>query len=285
MISHIWCKFSIFTTGKRRWTFLYCHRGLTEINDSCCLFLLSSGIICNVKQVCSQPKLIQRGTDQTHDEATKLEDDIQKVINQIHSLSGGNVKTRSYSSSPTEESFDLNTYYNSLSNLYGLFQRLLKQKFLDDLPRTLVCILSGKQDCGLEAELTKTVSLELGKPLLAFVSSLRSQTCTPLSRDGGSNSFLNAYLRMEESTTEALNGFQETLVNMLSSLPLSGNVMNAVSGLLDTTVTYVSKLMASLLQTPMDFINIALQFGIRIPSLDGKETCEQGKQSFSIINI
>ncbi len=234
----------------------------------------------------SQPRLIQRKSDANPDEATKLEEDIQKVINQIHSLSGENENRRSFSVSSAEEAFDLNGYYTALSNLYAVFQPLLRDRFIDDLPRTLVCILSGRQDCGLEAELTKTVSLELGKPLLAFVSSLRSQTCTPLNRDAESNSFVRAYLRMGESTTAAFNGFQQTFMNILMSLPLSGNLMSAVSDLVDTAVTYVSKFMATLLQVPMDYIKIALQFGIRIPSLDGKETCEQGKTLFVIsINI
>ncbi|XP_042343571.1 uncharacterized protein LOC121943996 [Plectropomus leopardus] len=140
----------------------------------------------------------------------------------------------------------------------------------------LVCILSGRQDCGLEAELTKTVSLELVNPLLMSLSSLRSQTCAPLSSNAESNSFLRAYVRMGESTLAALNGFQQTFINVASSLPLSGSLMNTVSSLVDAAVTYVSKFMATLLQIPMDFIKIALQFGIRVPSLDGGEICEQG---------
>ncbi|XP_070762114.1 stereocilin [Enoplosus armatus] len=241
-----------------------------------CMVCILFGIICDVKQVYSQPTLIQRTSDQTPDEATELEENIQKIIDQIHSLSGENGNARSFSVSSTGEGFDLNAYYGALSNLYAVFQPLLRDRFIDDLPKTLVCILSGRQDCGLEAELTKTVSLELGKPLLMFVSSLRSQTCTPLNSEGESNSFLRAYLRMGESTTAALNGFQQTFISILSSLPLSGNLMSAVSSLVDAAVTYVSKFMATLLQIPMDYIKIALQFGIRIPSLDGKETCEQG---------
>uniref|UniRef100_A0A3B4WAQ7 Stereocilin 1 n=1 Tax=Seriola lalandi dorsalis TaxID=1841481 RepID=A0A3B4WAQ7_SERLL len=166
-------------------------------------------------------------------------------------------------------------YYSVLSNLYALFQPLLRERFLDDLPKILVCILSGKQDCGLEAELTKTVSLELGKPLLMFVSSLRSQTCSPLNSNAESFSFSGAYLRMEESVATALNGLQQTFINILSSIPLSGTLMSSVSDFMDAAVTNVSKFMAMLLQVPMDYIKIALQFGIRIPSLDGQETCKQ----------
>lgn len=229
--------------------------------------------------MCSQPKLIQRDTDQTPDDVTKLQEDIHTVINQIHSLSSENKNTRSFGISSTEQGADLNAYFGVLGNLYAVFQPLLRERFLDDLPKILVCILSGRQDCGLEAELTKTVSLELGKPLLMFMSSLRSQTCTPLDdgADGESYSFLRAYFRLGESTAATLNGFQQTFLNILSSLPLSGNLMTVVSDVVDNAVKYISKFIATFLRVPMDYIKIALQFGIRIPSLKGKETCEQGK--------
>ncbi|XP_028435816.1 uncharacterized protein strc1 isoform X1 [Perca flavescens] len=235
----------------------------------CILF----GIICDVRQVNSQPTLIQRTSDQTPDDATKLEGAIKEVINQIHSLSGENANTRSFGVSSFA---DFSAYYDILSNLIAVFQPMVRERYLDDFPKLLVCILSGRQDCGLEAELTKTVSLELGKPLLMLVSSLRSQTCSPLSRDGESNSFLRAYISLWESASAAFHGFQQIFTNILSSVPLSGKLINAVSGLVDAAVTYVSNFMATVLQIPMDYIQIALQFGIRIPSLDGKEACEQG---------
>ncbi|KAK5935367.1 hypothetical protein CgunFtcFv8_020735 [Champsocephalus gunnari] len=241
-----------------------------------CMLCILFGIICDVQQVFSQPKLIQRQSGQTPDEDTKLEEDIRKVINQIHSLSSENENARSLEVSLMGKGFDLNAYYGALSNLLSVFQPLLGEQFMDDLPKMLVCLLSGKKDCGLQAELTKTVTLELRKPLLTFVSSLRSQTCSPLSSDGESNSFMGAYIRMGETTKATLNGFQQTFINILSSVPLSGNLISSVSGLVDAAVTYFSKSMAALLQIPMDYIKIALQFGIRIPSLDGTEVCEQG---------
>lgn len=243
---------------------------------------MSAGITCDVQRVYSQLKFIQRQTDQTPDEAAQLEEDIHKVIDQIHSLSGGSEDKRSFSASTPAEDFDLHAYYNAMGNVYALFQPLLREGFVDDLPRTVICILSGRQDCGLVAELTKTVSLEVVRPLLMFVSSLRSQTCSSLNGDGDSSSFLRAYLRTGESTSAAFSGLQEMFINILSSLPLSGNLLNVVSRLVDSAVTYVSKFMASFLQVPMDYIKIALQFGIRIPSLDGREVCEQGKCGFSL---
>lgn len=224
----------------------------------------------------SQPKLIHRKSAQSPGEATKLDEDIQRVIHQIHSLSGENEGARS--SSSTGEGSGLNEYLSSLGNLYMVFQPLLRGKFIDDLPKTLVCLLSGRQDCGLEAELTKTVSLDLVKPLLAFASSLRSQSCMPLNTQGGSDHLMRANLRMGGSTTAVLDGLQSSLTNIMSSFPLSGNLISAVSGLLDGTVTYVLEFMATLLQVPLDYVKIALQFGIRIPSLDDTEVCEQGKK-------
>ncbi|KAM7424234.1 hypothetical protein PAMA_000531 [Pampus argenteus] len=234
-------------------------------------------IICDVKQVRSQPKLIQRATDQAPDGVTKLEEDIHTVINQIHSLSSENENTRSFSIFSTGQGADLDPYFGVLGNVYAVFQPLLRERFFDDLPKTLVCILSGREDCGLEAELTKTVFLELGKPLLMSMSSLRAQTCTQVddATDGESNSFLKDCLRMGESTAETLNSFQQTFLNILSSLPLSGNLMTAVSAMVDDAVKYISKFMATFLHVPMDYIKIALQFGIRVPSLK-EETCEQG---------
>lgn len=223
----------------------------------------------------SQPKLIQRRSDQTTDDAIKLEEDIQKVINQIHSLSGENGNERIFSPG---DGFDLNAYYGVLSNLYAVFQPPTRERFIDDLPQTLVCILSGRRDCGLEAELAKAVSLELGKPLLALVSSLRSQTCS----DGESSSFLSAYIRMGASTSAARNGFQQTFMNILSSLPLSGSLMSTLSGVVDAALMYVSKFLATVFRIPMDYIQIALQLGTKVPSLDGKETCEQGTASLFI---
>lgn len=240
---------------------------------------MSTGIIYGFKPVHSQPKLILRKTDQAADE--KLEKDIQRVISQIHSLSGGNENSRSATSAA--EGFNLNVYYSTLSNLYAVLQPLLRDRFIDDLPRTVVCLLSGRRDCGLEAELTKTVSLDLVQPLLAFVSSLRSQSCAPQTAGREPGSFLKAYVRTGESTTAVPDGFQHSLTNILSSFPPSGKLMDAVSSLVDSAVKYALEFAAMLLQVPMEYIRIALQFGIRIPSLDEEETCEQGMPLFLII--
>lgn len=168
-----------------------------------------------------------------------------------------------------------------MSNLHAVLQPLLRDGFVDDLPKMLVCVLSGRQDCGLEAELTKTVTLELGKPLLVFMSSLRSQTCFPMDGDDDSFSLSRLYVRMGESASTALDSLQQTLISILSGFPLSGSLMGAVSCFADAAVTNVSTFVATLLQVPLDFIRIALQFGVRVPSLDAQETCKQGQTAFS----
>ena len=225
-----------------------------------------------------QPRVLTRQSGQIPEELATLEADIQKVLDQIQSLSNDNEQTRSFTAA--EDSFSLDAYYSVLSHLYAVFQPLLRDRITDDLPRILVCIMSGRQDCGLEAELTKAVTLKLGRPLLALVSSLRSQSCSPLSRSSRSSSFSRAYLRMGESVATAFTGFQQTLITVLSP-PLAGSFLGAASGFVDAAVTNVLKLMAALLQGPMDFINIALQFGISLPSFDRDETCPQGKTSSS----
>ncbi|XP_077420967.1 stereocilin isoform X2 [Vanacampus margaritifer] len=224
------------------------------------------GIISGANQ---QPLLIQRKISQ----ASSLEGDIQRVINQIHYLSGENTNTRSTDSSPT----GLNAYYGVLTDAYTLFQPLLREGLMEDLPKTLICILSERHDCGVKAELTKTVSLELVKPLLMFLSSLRAQTCAPPSVEAAAGqSMVSAYLRMGESAAAVLTSFQQTFITILKSLPLSGTLVSAVSGVVDATVTYISNIMATLIQVPIDYVKIALQFGIRIPSLNEGESCDQG---------
>lgn len=233
-------------------------------------------------------KIIRKKPDPIPDEHTKLEEDIWRVIDQIHSLSGENVNTRSFKPTlrnseafPALANVDFNAYYGVLSNLYGILQPLLRERFVDNLPKTLVCIMSKRQDCGLEAELTKAVSIELGKPVLMYLSSLRSQMCTRSDiGDEEPSSFLRSYL-----TTTQLDGLQEMFVNMLAELPLSGNLVKALNGLVDTAVIYLSEYILTLIRTPLEYVKIALQFGIKIPSLDNGEHCDQGKSLLCFLCI
>lgn len=200
-----------------------------------------------------QSKLIQRRSQEPPEEALRLEEDVQKVLHHIRSVSA------------PAESPDLNQYSSSLSNFYRVFQTLLTERFLQELPRTAVCILSGRPDCGPEADLAKAMSLDLIKPLLGFVSTVRSQTC------GG------ASLRVGGSTSGPLPSLQQSILTTLSSLPPHGSLLGTLRGLVDATMTYALKFVGTLLQVPVDYVKLALQFGIRTPSLDDRETCEQGK--------
>lgn len=112
-----------------------------------------AGIISNANQVRPQSRLMHQKMSQT----TSFEADIQRVISQMHYLSDEEANTRS--SDPS--SMGLNSYSGVLTDVYSVFQPLLREGFVDDFPKTLVCILSEGQDCGAKAELTKTVSLEL----------------------------------------------------------------------------------------------------------------------------
>lgn len=232
-------------------------------------------MICNVKLGCSQARLAARQTNVMPAENSKLEEDIQKVIKKIHSLSARN--TRNFAIPFSEEPLNLDMYYSILSNLNSLFQPLMREGFLDDLPKILVCLLSERQDCGLMAELTKTVSLEMGQPLLMFFSSLKSQTCTPLTTERETRSFFGTYLNIGDTVTSAFSGFQQMFVNMLSNLTLSENLKKILSSLLDSFAANVLHFIVQFLETPLDYVRIALEFGIEVPSLDKQDTCKQGK--------
>ncbi|KAF3686503.1 CTD small phosphatase-like protein 2 [Channa argus] len=83
---------------------------------------------------------------------------------------------------------------------------------------------------------------------------------------------------MDKNDSELLKlvPFLEKLVEMLPSVSGISNNFLLSKWFFSTTVAYISEILATFLQIPMDYIKIALQFGIRIPSLDGQETCEEG---------
>lgn len=228
-------------------------------------------------------------------DVSKFDRNIEELIERIHDLSNENhnvdANTRGGISADeiledphvrtggtVLEGIDLSAYYGVLGKLFDMYRPLIEDGFIENLPKTFVCILSGRTDCGLAAELTKTVSLELGKPLLSFLSSVKSQTCTRSSTSSESL-FQRSYLRVDDSTVEQFSAFQE-IMTALSHLSLSDKVMSAWTGLIDMTfrtiVTHGSEFILTFLQTPMDYVKIALQFGIAIPSLEQNEQCQQG---------
>ncbi|XP_036072705.1 uncharacterized protein LOC112160608 [Oryzias melastigma] len=219
----------------------------------------------DVDQAGSESKFIQRKSYQPPDEMTKQQEDLQKLIDQIHSLSSGN--TRSFSIPSTEE----NPNYDEILSQLSALNSPLRERFMEDFPKMFVCILSGRQDCGLEAELIKTASLEFGPPLLSFLSSLRSQTCTSETSNEALRGLFGTY-----ATIPDLSSFEQIILKILSSLSVSGSLKSIMNALLDATARYVLQFMAIVVEVPMEYIRIALQFGIEIPSFDKKQTCSQG---------
>ncbi|XP_055010297.1 uncharacterized protein LOC129409154 [Boleophthalmus pectinirostris] len=233
-------------------------------------------IICAVHLACSESKIIHRKAAPIPASGSSLEKDIQIVINQIYSLSEPKSQTRSTDPLPVK-GVDLNAYYSVMSNLYVLLQPLMREGFIEDLPKMLVCVLSGKQDCGLEAELIRAVSVEMGPTVIAAVASLTSPTCpTDFGTNGDAYSFFRAYFQMSDSTLATLVGIQDIFLNILTYLPVSGNLVDAVSGLVDTLTKYILEVLFSVLEVPVEYIKIALQFGIRVPTLDNQGKCEHG---------
>lgn len=190
-----------------------------------------------------------------------MEADVRSVLHHVRSLS------EDAPGVPTEGP-GLDGHSASSSSFYRVFRALLTERFLEQLPRVAVCVLSGRQDCGPEADLTRAVSLDLIKPLLGFVSTVRSQTCSA----GPA-----ASARVGASASGALPGLHQWAVDALATLRASGNLLATLSGLVDATLSRVLKIAAPLLQVPVDYVRLALQLGIRTPSLDDKETCEQGE--------
>ncbi|XP_071257607.1 stereocilin [Salvelinus alpinus] len=229
-------------------------------------------------------------------DASKFDRNIEELIERIHDLSNENhnvdanaragISADEILEDPNVrtggtvlEGIDLSAYYGVLGKVFAMYRPLIEDGFIENLPKTFVCILSGRMDCGLEAELTKTVSLELGKPLLSLLSSFKSQTCTRSSTSSEPSLFQRSYLRVDDSTVEQFSAFQE-IMTALSRLSLSDKVMSAWTGLIDMTfpaiVTHGSEFILTFLQTPMDYVKIALQFGIAMPALDQNEQCQQG---------
>ncbi|XP_031413712.1 stereocilin isoform X2 [Clupea harengus] len=160
-----------------------------------------------------------------------------------------------------------------------MYQPLLRERFLDELPESLVCILSERRDCSLEAELTRIAISASQGPLRSFMASARSQTC-PRSKSSTSSSFLTSYFRVEDTTLNQINAFEDMLITALLNINATNNFISSWNNFIDLTmppiVSYVSDFLVKVLQTPMDFIKIALQLGIDIPALDQREQCPQG---------
>lgn len=171
------------------------------------------------------------------------------------------------------DSTNLDTYLTIFNSLFSIYQPKLIDSFTETLPQALICVLADRQHCGWQADLTSIVSSALNEQVLSMISSVKTEACMSTSN-----------LRMADSTMAQLSSIQEKLTNVLSSdLPfylLSDNFLAVWNNFMDMAIppvmSFISDFTMSALQTPVDFLNLGLQFGIEIPTLDQSEKCQQG---------
>ncbi len=171
------------------------------------------------------------------------------------------------------DSTNLDTYLMIFNSLFSVYQPKLIDSFTETLPQALICVLADRQHCGWQADLTSIVSSALNEQVLSMISSVKTEACMSTSN-----------LRMADSTMAQLSSIQEKLTNVLSSdLPfylLSDNFLAVWNNFMDMAIppvmSFISDFTMSALQTPVDFLNLGLQFGIEIPTLDQSEKCQQG---------
>ncbi|KAF5904405.1 stereocilin-like, partial [Clarias magur] len=171
----------------------------------------------------------------------------------------------SRSSLPTETP-DLNSYLNLLSGFSYTSHPILMDRFL----QALVCLLSNGTQCGWQADLTATLVSKLGGPLMSFLSSVKSQTCS-----------LNSSQRSGDpaGTQSALTALREMLSAALS-LRLSDSFWTAWTDFIDSVLSPLMSnyfcLVADVLQTLVGLVTVGLQFGIEAPTLNQTQQCPQG---------
>ncbi|XP_073692719.1 uncharacterized protein strc1 [Garra rufa] len=238
------------------------------------------GIACGDSRKPLSPKTLIRQSEKSSRSEVEFEKNMKKLIENIRSLSKyeqGVDQSMSRMSASLEriaiDSTNLDTYLTIFNSLFSMYQPALIDSFIETLPQALVCILADRQHCGWQADLTSMVSSALNEQVLSVISSLKAEACMSTSS-----------LRMADSTMAQLSSLQETLMNVLSSdLPLyllSDNFLALWSSFMDMVIPPVMSIMSDFtlntLQTPVDFLNLGLQFGIEIPALDQKEQCQQG---------
>ncbi|XP_059366823.1 stereocilin-like [Carassius carassius] len=244
------------------------------------------GIACVGSIKPSSPKTIIRQSEKSSRSEDEFERNIKVMIENIRSLSkeeqveeaSPNLYQRmSRMSAPLErmaiDSISLDTYLTVFNSLFSINQPALIDSFIETLPQALICILADRQPCGWQADLTSTISSALNEQVLSVISSVKAEACMSTSN-----------LRMADPTMAQLNSLQEMLTNVLSSdLPLyllSDDFLALWNSFLDMAfpplMSFMSDVMLSALQTPVDFLKLGLQFGIEIPTLDQSENCQQG---------
>lgn len=165
----------------------------------------------------------------------------------------------------TTESPDLNSYLNLLSSLYHTSQPILMDGFL----QALVCLLANGTQCGWQADLTAALVSKLSGPLMSFLSSIKSQTCS-----------LNTFQRSGDPA--GAQSWLAALHEMLSavfSLQLSENFWTAWNSFIDLSLSPLMSdvcFIVDFLQALVDLVTVGLQFGIEAPTLNQTQQCSQG---------
>ncbi|XP_042583590.1 stereocilin isoform X1 [Cyprinus carpio] len=244
------------------------------------------GIACgDSRKVTSSSRTIIRPSEKSSRGEDEFERNIKVLIENIRSLSkeqgeeaSPNLhQSMSRMSAPTEriavDSTNLDTYLTVFNSLFSVYRPALIDSFIETLPQTLICVLVDRQHCGWQGDLTSIVSSALNEQVLSVISSVKAEACMSTSN-----------LQMGDSTMAQLSSLQKMLTNVLSSdLPFylqSDNFVALWNSFMDMAflpaMSFMSDFMLRALQTPVDFLNLGLQFGIEIPTLDQSEKCQQG---------
>lgn len=247
-------------------------------NDLNCTFF--KGVASRDSRNPSFPKTIMRQSSKSDDE---FERNMKVLINNIRSLSKEEKSKEARSSLHQSmnriavDSTNQDVYLAVFNSLYSIYQPMLVSSFIDTLPQALTCILADQQHCGWQGDIASTVSSALNEQLLSVISSLKAQACTPAFS-----------LRMADSTTAQLTSVEEMLASALSSdLPnylLSDNFIAFWNSLMNMTIppvmSLMSDIMPSVFQTPVNFLQLGLQFGVKIPT---SENCQQCTYLFTYL--
>ncbi|TRZ00957.1 hypothetical protein DNTS_009708 [Danionella cerebrum] len=258
-------------------------------------FSISLGIMCGECREPSSRKSIIKQIETSSNIEVEFEKNMKVLIENLKFLSKEeqNGKTPadlrqslSRMTTPSQriaiDSTNLDTYLTIFSSLFTVYQPVLIESFLEALPEALVCVLAERPQCGWQADLTSSLSAALSEQTLSLISSVKTQACTATSS-----------LRSLDSTTAPLNSFQDMLTKVFSSdLPLhllSENFLgfwkSVVNFAIPPVMTLLSEFMLNVLQTPVDFLQLGLQFAIKIPTLNQNENCQQGDLKQLIMGI
>lgn len=266
-----------------------------------CSFRLSvclrPGIVCSQSESrsASSPVTMTRGGNTSSPDKSDYEESLQECVKKMLLLSdsggggtpsGANHKDQTASRLRSDNLLDitdLSVYYSALNGLLAFYGGFLTKDFLDELPKTLVCILSGGEDCGVEAESTKSFMAQMGTHVRSLLS-LKSHTCLS-SSSSDRNSYTSAFqsvFQIGASAMTQLVSIQEFFMSSLVYMPkyLSEYLVAGWRVFTDLTfpplVKYLSGVVVKYVQTPIDYVKIGLQFFIKIPVLNQSGQCYQG---------